>query len=825
MQVSLNWLNELVDLSDIEVAQIAHELTMSGLEVEEVEEVKPKFTNIITAKIIKIDAHPNSDRLHLVTVDTGSGLKTVVCGAQNIEVGQVIPYASVGSKVLDRKTGEQFELTPAVIRGVESQGMLCSDDELGVSERNYQEEDGILILNSIFPNVGLGVDVENVLGFEKDYIIHTAPTANRGDQMSVIGIARELSALFDRPMKTPQILSKEENKPDFEVEIKDSDVCKYYSVAILKDITIKSSPDWMQKRLEASGMRAINNVVDITNYVMLEYGTPLHAFDYDKLNGYLCVRRAEEDEKIVTIDEVERTLTKDSVLIATKEAPVCLGGVFGGANSEIDSNSKNLALEGAFFPSATTRRSERSVGYRSEASARYERGVDIEAVSQGLLRAVDLLIKYADAKFEGVVKTGNNSSDTIDITLRFAQIKRLLGCEIEQEKCINILEKLGFEIAGKNDAACKVKVPSFRASDVTRECDLIEEIARINGYNKITPTLPSKSSSAEISPMERIITKVHSIMLASGLNEIQTSSLIGKPLLKQFNMTFDEENAVFVENPASEDYAMLRQTMAASMLNCMKYNYDNGQKDFWGYEVGRTYLKIAEADEKSSGVRESLVLAGVLTGNIQKSLWQCTGKVDFYTVKGIIDKVLEEFGLMRRIKFTLLADSELANTHKSLHPYKTAVLTMLGKTPEIIGYYGEIHPELQNKLKMNQEAFLFKLDLNMLSEAVNESVVRYKKLPQFPEVQRDLAVIVPKDLSWADLEKVIKKGIDNKIFKDCDVFDLYEGEHVQDGFKSVAFRLKMQDSNATLTDEAIEAQMANLRSVLKKNIAEISFRE
>ncbi len=825
MQVSLNWLNELVDLNDIEVAQIAHELTMSGLEVEEVEEVKPKFTNIITAKIIKIDAHPNSDRLHLVTVDTGSGLKTVVCGAQNIEVGQVIPYASVGSKVLDRKTGEQFELTPAVIRGVESQGMLCSDDELGVSERNYQEEDGILILNSIFPNVGLGVDVENVLGFEKDYIIHTAPTANRGDQMSVIGIARELSALFDRPMKTPQILSKEENKPDFEVEIKDSDVCKYYSVAILKDITIKPSPDWMQKRIEASGMRAINNVVDITNYVMLEYGTPLHAFDYDKLNGYLCVRRAEEDEKIVTIDEVERTLTKDSVLIATKEAPVCLGGVFGGANSEIDSNSKNLALEGAFFPSATTRRSGRSVGYRSEASARYERGVDIEAVSQGLLRAVDLLIKYADAKFEGVVKTGNNSSDTIDITLRFAQIKRLLGCEIEQEKSINILEKLGFEIAGKNDAACKVKVPSFRASDVTRECDLIEEIARINGYNKITPTLPSKSSSAEISPMERIISKAHSIMLASGLNEIQTSSLIGKPLLKQFNMTFDEENAVFVENPASEDYAMLRQTMAASMLNCMKYNYDNGQKDFWGYEVGRTYLKIAEADEKSSGVRESLVLAGVLTGNIQKSLWQCTGKVDFYTVKGIIDKVLEEFGLMRRIKFTLLADSELANTHKSLHPYKTAVLTMLGKTPEIIGYYGEIHPELQNKLKMNQEAFLFKLDLNMLSEAVNESVTRYKKLPQFPEVQRDLAVIVPKDLSWADLEKVIKKGIDNKIFKDCDVFDLYEGEHVQDGFKSVAFRLKMQDNNATLTDEAIEAQMANLRSVLKKNIAEISFRE
>ena len=441
MQVSLNWLNELVDLSNIDVEQIAHELTMSGLEVEEVEEVKPQFTNIITAKIEKIDAHPNSDRLHLVTVNTGSGIKTVVCGGQNIAEGQIIPYASVGSKVLDRKTGEQFELTPAVIRGVESQGMLCSDDELGVADRNYQEEDGILILNRIFPNVEIGLNVEDVLGFEKDYILHTAPTANRGDQMSVIGIARELAALFNKPLKTPEInyslLDKKCN--NFQVEIKDADVCKYYSAGILKDITIKPSPEWMQKRLVASGMRAINNVVDITNYVMLEYGTPLHAFDYDKLNGYLCVRRAEDGEKIITLDEVERTLTKDSVLIATKESPVCLGGVFGGANSEIDENSKNLVLEGAYFFPATTRRSGRSVGYRSEASARYERGVDIEAIEKGHLRAIELLIKYADAKFEGITSTGINKLEPIDITLRYAQIKRLLGCEIETEKCLTIL--------------------------------------------------------------------------------------------------------------------------------------------------------------------------------------------------------------------------------------------------------------------------------------------------------------------------------------------------------------------------------------------------
>lgn len=824
MQVSLNWLNELVDLNGIEVEQIAHELTMSGLEVEEIEEVKPKFTNIITAKIEKIDNHPNSDRLHLVTVNTGSALKTVVCGAQNIKEGQVIPYASVGSKVLDRKTGEQFELTPAVIRGVESQGMLCSDDELGVNDRNYQEEDGILILNRLFPNVGLGLNVEDVLGFDKDYILHTAPTANRGDQMSVVGIARELSALFDRPMKF-EYASRECSNADFEVEIKDETVCKYYSIGVLKNLTIKQSPEWMQKRIIASGMRPINNVVDITNYVLLEYGTPLHAFDYDKLNGYLCVRRAEEGEKLITLDETERTLNTDSVLIATKEHPVCLGGVFGGANSEIDDNTKNIALEGAYFYPATTRRSGRSVGYRSDASARFERGVDIEAVKPGLLRAVELLEKYADAKFEGIVETGINKLETIEITLRYSQIKRLLGCEIEADRCLSILEKLGFEILGKNDMACKVRVPSFRADDVTRECDLIEEISRINGYDKITPTLPSKTSPAEISLAERVIKRVHEIMRACGLNEMQTSSLIGEPLLKQFNMSYDKDNAVYVENPASEEFAMLRQTMIASLLNCMKYNYDNGQKDFWGYEIGRTYLKVSEANEKNAGIKETQTLAGIITGNIQNSLWQPTGEIDFYTVKGIVDKVLEEFGLTRRIKFALLADSQIAESHKSLHPYKTAVLTMLGKKPEIIGYYGEIHPELKFKLKLNQTAFLFKLDLDMLINGVNESVPRYKKLPQFPEVQRDFAVIIPKTTTWDDLEKAVKKGIDNKLFKGCEVFDVYEGEHVADGFKSLAFRIKMQDSNATLTDETIESQIANLRVTLKKALPDLSFRE
>lgn len=826
MQVSLNWLNEFVDLSNVEASQIAHELTMSGLEVESVEDVKPSFTNIKTVKIEKIDAHPNSDRLHLVTVNTGSGLKTVVCGAQNIQEGQVVPYASVGSQVLDRKTGEMFTLTPAVIRGVESQGMLCSADELGVSERNYQEEDGILILNRIFPDVELGKDVKDVLGFEKDTVIDVAPTANRGDQMSVIGVARELSSLFNTPLKfNPVECTKDLTTDKFKVEIKDKDVCKYYSIALLKNIKIKSSPDWMQKRLIASGVRAINNVVDITNYVMLEYGCPLHAFDADKLDGYLCVRRAEEGEKLVTLDEVERTLTTDSVLIATKDKGVCLGGVFGGANSEIDDNTTSLALEAAYFTPATNRKSARSAGYRSEASARFERGIDIEAVKPALMRAMQLLVEYADAEVVGVVEDGENKLEPLEITLRYPQIKRILGCEIASDRCDNILENLGFKKLGGNAAAAKFLVPSFRAYDVTREIDLIEEIARINGYDKISPTLPAKAQTPTITLEEKVIKRIHELLLSAGLNEIQTSSLIGKPMLDKFKIGYDDENAVKVLNAASEDYSMLRQTLSASVLNCMKYNFDNGQKNFWAYEIGKTYIKTSPADEKNTGVKETRVLEGVLTGEVQNSKWQIKTSTDFYTVKGIMENIFNDLEVSRRIKLAPLEETELAKDNNILHPYRTAVVMLLGKKPQPIGYFGQVHPTLIDKLKLNQDAFLFNLNLTELISAVKETVPRFKHLPQFPEVRRDIAFIINDDVTFEDIQKVIKSSVKQNIFKGSEIFDVYQGEHVEDGFKSVAFRIKMQDENATLTDEIIEQQMTSVREKLQKTYAQISFRE
>lgn len=819
MQVSLNWLNEFVDLSDVDEDQIAHELTMSGLEVEEVEHIKPLFKNIITARILKIDQHPNADKLHLVTIDNGTEQKTVVCGAQNIEEGQIIPYASVGSEVFSRKTGEMFTLTPAEIRGVVSQGMLCSADELGLVDRNYQSEDGILILNRFIKNSQLGQALEDVLGLEEDTILHVAPTANRGDEMSVIGIARELCAIFNKELKfSPLVSTSDLSTDEFKVEIIDEDVCKYYSLGVLKNITIKPSPAWMQKRLIASGIRAISNVVDITNYVLLEYGIPLHAFDLNKLDGYLCVRRAKKGEKIVTLDSVERNLTNDSVLIATKDEGVCLAGVFGGQNSEVDENTNAIALEAAYFVPSSNRKSSRSVGYRSDACARFERGVDIEAVKPALMRAMQLLSELADAKVVGVVEAGKNELGKTEITLRFAQVKRILGSEIPGEKCITILEKLGFKVLGKNESAAKFEVPSFRANDVTREIDLIEEITRINGYDKIAPTLPSKNQSPVISLEEKTLAKINATLLASGLNEIVTPSLIGEPLLKQFSLSYDKEKVVMIENPQSEEYTMLRQTLAANVLHCLKYNYDNGQKNFWAYEIGKTYFKTALADEKNSGVNETKILAGCLMGKIENSQWQKAAETDFFTVKGIFENLFDELGISNRIQVKPCEDVDI------LHPYRSAKLIMLGKNLTELGFIGQIHPILKDKLKLNQDAFLFEINLDEILKAVNPTTVRYKKLSQFPEVQRDLAFVVPEKVSYDELQKVVKKAVQSNIFKACEVFDVYQGENIEKGFKSVAFRVKMQDENATLTDEIVDNQMKSIVNNLQKTFEGLTLR-
>ncbi len=818
MQVSYEWLNEYVDLSGITPEEISHALTMSGLEVEEIEDVKPKFTNIITAKIEKIDNHPNADKLHLVTVNIGSTTKTVVCGAQNIEVGQVIPYASVGSKVLDRKTGEQFELTPAVIRGVESQGMLCSQDELGLD--GLQEEDGILILNRILKDIKLGEPLEKVLNINDEIIFHTAPTANRGDQMSVIGIAREISALFNRKMKLSLMTPQEEKKADFKVEIKDDEICKYYSIAVLKDITIKPAPEFIQRRVIAGGMRPINNVVDITNYVMLEYGTPLHAFDFDKLNKYLCVRYAKNGEKLTTLDEVERTMTDKTVVISKENEAVCLAGVFGGNNSEIDDNSKNLALEAAYFTPHTNRKSARSVGYRSEASARFERGVDIGLVKQGLYQAVNLLIKYADAKFEGLSEAGKDQLEPVEITLRDSEIRRILGVSIEQDKCIEILENLGFELLGKNQMAAKFKVPSYRQNDVYREIDLIEEVSRIAGYENIPPTLPNINEGATISDETRTIKLINELFLGQGYSEIISTSLTGDTFLKNYMTSLDDKTRVDVINPQSEDATSLRQELMPNLLNIVKTNFDNGNKNLKLYEIGKTFKAKDEPNEDFSGVLEERKISGCIFGHTNNEYWNKKENADFYTIKGILENLFEILGLTKRIVFSPLKEDK-----KFMHPYQTATIELLGKNPINIGYVGKIHPVLSDKLKFNQDLFVFEINLEILLKNINfNNVVKYKKLPISTPVLRDIAFVVENKTTDMDIMKTIKKISDKNIFKGAKLFDIYRGENIGADKKSMAYRIILQDDKKTLTDSEIEAEVNKIKDGLVKNIQGLMLR-
>lgn len=821
MQVSHEWLNEFVDLEGITPEEIAHNLTMSGLEVEEIEHKKPAFTNIVTAKILKIDNHPDADKLHLVTLDLGGVEKRVVCGAQNIEAGQIIPYASVGSKVLNRKTGEQFELTPAVIRGVESQGMLCSQDELGLS--GLQEEDGILILNRLYDNVELNQPLEKLMNLSDEIIYHAAPTANRGDEMSVIGIARELSALFNRKIKLKHCDIDNNNSADFKVEIKDESICKFYSVAVLKNLEIKPSPDFIQRRVTAAGMRPINNIVDITNYVMLEYGTPQHAFDYDKLNNYLCVRYAQDNETLTTIDEVERKLTANqTVVIATEKEPVCLGGVFGGFNSEIDDNTKNIALEAAYFTPHTNRKSARSVGYRSDASSRYERGVDIEMITPALNRSIELLQKYANAEFVGISKTGNDKLPDVEITLRASEIKRILGIEIPLSRCVEILENLGFETLGKNEMAAKFKVPSYRYNDVEREIDLIEEVSRIDGFDKVTPQIPGISQGAEISFDTRTIKTVNETMLGYGFDEIITSSLVGKNLCNLYLRPLIDEFAICVKNPASEDFSTLRQTLSPNMLEVVKNNFDNGQKNFRLYEIGKTYLQKTAPTEDSSGVIESRKLIGCIFGNANNNL--CNKKQDdFFALKGVLEGLFEKLGLSKRVVYSEFSESD-ANNYSFIHPAQGATISILGKNKESIGYIGKLHPILADKLKFNQPLYIFEINLEDVISSIAPSVVKYKKLPVFGAVQRDIALVVNKDTTIEAVNKAIKKNADKNLFKGSRVFDVYEGSNIEEGKKSMAFRITLQDENKTLTDDIIQTEINKIKAGLEKNIIGLSLR-
>ena len=820
MQVSLNWLNEFVDISDIEPSQIAHELTMSGLEVEGIEEVKPKFTNIKTVKIEKIDAHPNSDRLHLVTVNTGSGLKTVVCGAQNIKEGQIVPYASVGSKVLDRKTGEQFELTPAVIRGVESQGMLCSDDELGVSGRNYQQEDGILILNNIFPDVKIGEDVKDVLGFEKDTVLDVAPTANRGDQMSILGVARELCALFNKPLKfNPIECTKDLTTDKFKVEISDKDVCKYYSLGLLKNIKIKPSPDWMQKRLEASGMRAINNVVDITNYVMLEYGCPMHAFDADKLDGYLCVRRAKEGEKLTTLDGVERKLSGQDLMICNAESPMCIAGVFGGLDSGVKMadgekpGTTSVFLESAYFNPVLIRKTSKRHTLKTEASFRYERGCDPNMVPYALKRAAMLVLELAGGEIVGPVKdVVSKPIEKKVVELDYARMESLMGCKIGNEKIHQILEYLEMEFVSESETGCVVKVPTYRV-DVYRECDVVEDVLRIYGYNNV-PLPGSMKCSVNIAPHpdpEKIRKTACETLTANGFMEMMNNSLTKSAYYEDLK-TYPQDKLVMICNPLSSDLNCMRQTLILNGLEVVAYNINRQETQLKLYEFGnvysfnKDYVKPEEERSTLKAYTERPKLSLFVTGEGLKSWRSQTVSGDYFSLKGYVELLLKKFAIE-------LKDLDYEGAAPDI--FSEGLTYKLKASGKEIVTMGAIKDKLAKKFGIKQKVYAAEFSWDVLLNKIKKNTVKFTELPRFPEVKRDLALLLDYQVSFADLRNAAYQA-EKKLLKNIVLFDVYTGDKIPEGKKQYAISFYLQDPDKTLTDKAVDAIMEKLLRVFKE---------
>ncbi|MBX2860927.1 MAG: phenylalanine--tRNA ligase subunit beta [Vampirovibrio sp.] len=820
MRVSLEWLKEYVDLDGLAPETIADALTDAGLEVESIEHIGGNFSGVVVAKVTETEKHPNADRLKLVTVNTGNAESKVVCGAPNVQKDQYIAFAKVGAKVINRKDGSTFELTPAKIRGVESKGMICAISELGLETFYSFEEDGIWPIDEYVSDADLGKDLKTALNLQADVVLDTAPTANRGDLMSMVGVAREVAALFDRELKLPQVpKSVQVPKASFNIRLNDPTACRYFGGMTLEDVTVAPSPDWMIRRLEAAGVRAISNVVDITNYVLLELGQPLHGFDKDKLGlgGDINVRFAKENEKFKTLDDEERTLTEKTAVVTLNDQPVALAGVMGGASTEVGDTTTRVFLEGAYFPPACNRRSAKSVGLRSEASARFERGVDPEGPRRGIIRAAELLQKHAGAKITGFSESDPLPPNDLKVTLRFAQIQRIVGIPIEKDTAIKILKKLGFLFHPMKDSgSVQVTIPSYRRDDVTREIDLIEEIIRIYGYDKVPYTMPKKSVGIVPSLRQTVLNRLHQVMDGAGVQEVVTNSLIGEALLEKTGFSVDRSQLVCVNNSHSQDHTLMRQSLLPTLIEIAKFNLAQGLQDVWIYETGRTYFKKGKSGPKASGVVEKLSLSGFLTGAIDEGRWHLTSEkklaADFFTAKGLLERLFTDLSMLAAVEFVPETENPV------LHPGKSAAIKLVSegkKDGKVLGMMGELHPSLQASLKFRQPVFVFELDLEgIISHLKNTKAdAQTIKVSPYPSVHRDMAFSAPTTLTHADIMKTLGQ-IQEPLVRDVQVFDEYKSDQLEKGHRSLAYRVTLQSDETTLTDADIDKVVAKLRQKL-----------
>lgn len=804
MKISYNWLNQFLP-SVPEPQKLAEILTDTGLEVEgvdPVELVKGGLEGVIVAEVLTCEKHPNADKLKVTTVNTGNEVVQVVCGAPNVAAGQKVLLATVGC-TLYPEPDSPLKIKVSKIRDVESQGMLCAEDELGLGHSH----EGIMVLpESAVP----GTSAAEFLELENDYQVEIGLTPNRADAMGHIGVARDVLAWsaihaggtekLMLPVLKP--LVKTANRP-VAVSVEDTEKCPRYMAVTIAGVEVAASPAWLQKKLRAVGLSPINNIVDVTNYVMRELGTPLHAFDAQKVGEKLVVRTAKEGEKMTTLDDVERTFTAEDLLITNGENPLCIAGVFGGKDSGISEATQTVLLEAAYFQPVSVRKTAKRQGLSTDASFRFERGVDVNLVPYALERAANMILEVAGGEIAmDVVDSYPNPILPLSIAFRPSRCNAVLGHEISAETLGKILHYLDFEVQEKTESGWKVIAPSYRV-DVTREVDVIEEILRIYGFNSIP--LPEKmNSSLSLPPhpdVERLTVSLSDMLTGLGFSEMWNNSLTTPVYCEKFGRgQFGPENSVEILNPLSQELAVMRQSLIFQALETVEWNQNRQNSDLSLYEHGKIYRKA------NGEYFENKRLLLLVTGRKNDENWSAGNeKHSFYSLKGYVLNLLTKLGLKQFL-------SESALTNELLE--EGVSLSLLKQQ---IGSIGWISPALKKQFGIKQDVFIADLDWDAMLNSLKLVKVQYKELPKTFEVRRDFSLLLDSQVRFSEIADIAKKA-DRKILRSVGLFDVYEGKNLPEGKKSYAVSFTFQDAENTLKDEQVDRVMNTIRESLEKEL-------
>ncbi|HHM2600912.1 TPA: phenylalanine--tRNA ligase subunit beta [Staphylococcus aureus] len=794
MLISNEWLKEYVTIDD-SVSNLAERITRTGIEVDDLIDYTKDIKNLVVGFVKSKEKHPDADKLNVCQVDIGEDEPVqIVCGAPNVDAGQYVIVAKVGGRLPGG-----IKIKRAKLRGERSEGMICSLQEIGISSNYIPKsfESGIYVFSEAQVP---GTDALQALYLD-DQVMEFDLTPNRADALSMIGTAYEVAALYNTKMTKPETTSNEldlsaNDELTVTIENEDKDKVPYYSARVVHDVTIEPSPIWMQARLIKAGIRPINNVVDISNYVLLEYGQPLHMFDQDAIGSQqIVVRQANEGEKMTTLDDTERELLTSDIVITNGQTPIALAGVMGGDFSEVKEQTSNIVIEGAIFDPVSIRHTSRRLNLRSESSSRFEKGIATEFVDEAVDRACYLLQTYANGKvLKDRVSSGELGAFITPIDITADKINRTIGFDLSQNDIVTIFNQLGFDTE-INDDVITVLVPS-RRKDITIKEDLIEEVARIYGYDDIPSTLPvfDKVTSGQLTDRQYKTRMVKEVLEGAGLDQAITYSLVSKEDATAFSM--QQRQTIDLLMPMSEAHASLRQSLLPHLIEAASYNVARKNKDVKLFEIGNVFFANGEGELPD----QVEYLSGILTGDYVVNQWQDKKEtVDFYLAKGVVDRVSEKLNLEFSYR---RADID------GLHPGRTAEILLENK---VVGFIGELHPILaaDNDLK---RTYVFELNFDALM-AVSVGYINYQPIPRFPGMSRDIALEVDQNIPAADLLSTIHAHGGN-ILKDTLVFDVYQGEHLEKGKKSIAIRLNYLDTEETLTDERVSKVQAEIEAAL-----------